>query len=232
MTDGVFDIPEKCIFCKCKVIVADKTSVKSIRNQRIKVQQADSNNLCMEIEMRESLVGRVIAGDKISACGILKAENDEKDKKTQGILSLALHANHLVNERLYTMSEEAEAAIRKMRNDPFIFTSLIKSFCPTIFGHEIVKAGLLLGIVGGSSQAMNKGAGFRENSHILMLGDPGLGKSQLLKFATELLPNSVYVSGSVITQSGLTVTVNKDGGESSIEAGALVLCDKGVCGID
>lgn len=65
-----------------------------------------------------------------------------------------------------------------------------------------------------------------------MLGDPGLGKSQLLKFATQLLPNSVYVSGSVITQSGLTVAVNKDGGESSIEAGALVLCDKGICGID
>lgn len=59
---------------------------------------------------------------------------------------------------------------------------------------------------------MSKGTGFRENSHILMLGDPGLGKSQLLKFATSLLPNSIYVSGSVITQSGLTVTVNKDGG--------------------
>ena len=46
----------------------------------------------------------------------------------------------------------------------------------------------------------------------MLLGDPGLGKSQLLKFATSLLPNSIYVSGSIITQSGLTVTVNKDGG--------------------
>lgn len=71
----------------------------------------------------------------MSICGVLKAENDEKDKKTQGILSLALHANYLINERSYTMSEQAEAAIRKMKNDPFIFSSLIKSFCPTIFGH-------------------------------------------------------------------------------------------------
>ena len=80
-------------------------------------------------------MGKVIAGDSVNICGILKTENDEKDKKTQGILSLSLEANYLVNERSYIMSEEAEAAIKKMRNDPFIFTSLIKSFCPTIFGH-------------------------------------------------------------------------------------------------
>lgn len=54
--------------------------------------------------MRENLVGKIIAGDSVSICGILKAENDEKDKKTQGILSLALHANFIVNERSYVMS--------------------------------------------------------------------------------------------------------------------------------
>mgnify|MGYP000952698505 FL=1 len=96
-----------------------------------------------------------------------------------------------------------------MRKDKSIFFSLIKSFCPTIFGHELVKAGLLLGIVGGSSKNISQETSFRETSHILLLGDPGIGKSQLLKFAVQILPHSVYVSATSMSQTGMTVTVNK-----------------------
>lgn len=120
-----------------------------------------------------------------------------------------------------------------MRNDKTIFYSLIKSFCPTIFGHELVKAGLLLGMVGGSERNIHHEAAFRETSHVLLLGDPGIGKSQLLKFAVQILHHSVYVSGPSMSASGLTVAVNKEkGSEQALEAGALIQADNGVCAID
>lgn len=73
---------------------------------------------------------------------------------------------------------------------------------------------------------------FRESSHILLLGDPGIGKSQLLKFAAEILPHSIYVNATASSTSGLTVTVNRDNNEQSLEAGALILADHGICAID
>ena len=106
--------------------------------------------------------------------------------------------------------------INKMKANPNIFYSLVKSFCPTIYGHELVKTGLLLGIIGGSAKNLSDESTFRETSHILLLGDPGLGKSQLLKFAVEILPHSIYVSATGMSTSGLTVTVNRDNNEQSL----------------
>ncbi len=118
-----------------------------------------------------------------------------------------------------------------------IFHLLIKSICPTIYGNELVKAGLVLAILGGSqienesvenknmSQSERNIATFRNNCHILLIGDPGLGKSQMLKFISSVSNRSVYVCGSATTNAGLTVTVSKDNqtGEGRLEAGALVL---------
>ena len=119
-----------------------------------------------------------------------------------------------------------------MKSDKRIFYSLIKSFCPTIYGYELVKAGLILGLVGGSAKGMTQECSFRETSHLLLLGDPGIGKSQLLKFAAQILPHSVYINATSMSTCGLTVSVNRDGQEQSLEAGALILSDNGICAID
>ncbi len=66
----------------------------------------------------------------------------------------------------------------------------------------------------------------------MLLGDPGLGKSQLLQFAVELLPHSIYVSAPVASTVGLTVTLNREGSDQSLEAGAFILADNGICAID
>jgi DNA helicase MCM8 len=152
-----------------------------------------------------------------------------------------------------------------------MFSVLVHSFCPAIFGQEIAKAGLLLGIFGGSKGSaadyegtaeeeagrasvqggaeVGAGAGAggnakeehvstRPDSHVLLVGDPGLGKSQLLRAAAQVAPRSVYICGNTTTTTGLTVTVVKEkggkgsGGDAGLEAGALVLADQGVCCID
>ncbi|GFS16563.1 DNA helicase MCM8-like [Elysia marginata] len=112
----------------------------------------------------------------------------------------------------------------------------IRSLCPSIFGHEMVKAGLILGLFGSGQKFVNdkNRIPVRGDPHVLVVGDPGLGKSQMLQAVSAAAPRSVYVCGNTTTASGLTVTLSKDGGSGdfALEAGALVLADQGCCCID
>ena len=107
-----------------------------------------------------------------------------------------------------------------------LFKVLTASLCPSIYGHEEIKAGLLLGLFGGSvkfsSNTKNK-VPVRGDPHILVVGDPGLGKSQMLSSCASVAPRGVFVTATGDTSSGLTVTLTRDRNEFSLEAGALVL---------
>ena len=83
--------------------------------------------------------------------------------------------------------------------------TVVNSLCPSIFGHELVKAGLILGLFGGSKRDTNDVA-VRCDTHVLVVGDPGLGKSQLLKACANVSPRGVYVCGNSTTTAGLTVS--------------------------
>lgn len=83
--------------------------------------------------------------------------------------------------------------------DPFAL--LVHSLCPTIFGHELVKAGLLLTLLGGSHKHGTKDVHIRPDPHCLLVGDPGLGKSQLLKAVTNVATRGVYVCGNTSVRS-------------------------------
>lgn len=114
---------------------------------------------------------------------------------------------------------------------------LLHSLCPGICGMELVKAGLLLALFGGLRKGA-EGAGkdssvpVRGDIHVLIVGDPGLGKSQLLQAAAGAAPRGVYVCGSSTSAAGLTVSVAREGGEFFFDAGAVVLADRGVCCVD
>lgn len=128
-------------------------------------------------------------------------------------------------------------AIDEIHSEKNIFRLLVGSLCPTIYGHELVKAGLILGLFGGTHRFANdkNRIPVRGDPHILVVGDPGLGKSQMLQAVTHVAPRSVYVCGNTTTTSGLTVTLSKEagaGGDYALEAGALVLADQGCCCID
>ena len=118
---------------------------------------------------------------------------------------------------------------------------LVRSLAPGICGMEAEKAGLLLALFGGvrkgvsgkeETEGKEKGVPVRGDIHVLLVGDPGLGKSQLLQAAAAAAPRGVYVCGSSTSSAGLTVSVVKDGGDYCFDAGALVLADRGVCCVD
>ncbi|KAJ0983920.1 hypothetical protein J5N97_002276 [Dioscorea zingiberensis] len=117
-----------------------------------------------------------------------------------------------------------------------IFRQILHSFCPSIYGHELVKAGITLALFGGVqkySMDQNK-VPVRGDIHVIIVGDPGLGKSQLLQAAAAVSPRGIYVCGNATTNAGLTVAVVKDSMTSdyAFEAGAMVLADRGLCCID
>ncbi|KAH9671839.1 putative DNA helicase MCM8 [Citrus sinensis] len=117
-----------------------------------------------------------------------------------------------------------------------IFRQIVQSICPSIYGHELVKAGITLALFGGvrkHSMYQNK-VPVRGDIHVIVVGDPGLGKSQLLQAAAAVSPRGIYVCGNATTKAGLTVAVVKDSvtNDYAFEAGAMVLADSGLCCID
>ncbi|KAE8690522.1 putative DNA helicase MCM8 [Hibiscus syriacus] len=117
-----------------------------------------------------------------------------------------------------------------------VFRQILQSICPSIYGHELVKAGITLSLFGGvrkHSMDQNK-VPVRGDIHVIVVGDPGLGKSQLLQAAAAVSPRGIYVCGNATTNAGLTVAVVKDTMTSdyAFEAGAMVLADGGLCCID
>jgi DNA helicase MCM8 len=120
---------------------------------------------------------------------------------------------------------------------------LVLSLCPRVYGQEMVKAGLVLALFGGvrklpttpltnNNNHSNSSVPIRGDIHVLMVGDPGLAKSTLLKAAAAAAPRGIYVCGAGSSSAGLTVSIIREGGEMSFDPGALVLADRGVCCVD
>lgn len=124
--------------------------------------------------------------------------------------------------------------LRKMVQMPNIFMRLVDSIAPMIYGHTVVKKGLLLQLMGGVSKVTPEGMALRGDLNICIVGDPSTSKSQFLKYICSFLPRAVYTSGKASSAAGLTAAVVKDEetGEFTIEAGALMLADNGICAID
>lgn len=132
----------------------------------------------------------------------------------------------------YTPQEMAD--LRAMVHSDHIYSRLVQSLAPMVYGHEVVKKGILLQLLSGVSKSTPEGMQLRGDINICIVGDPSTSKSQFLKYVCNFAPRAVYTSGKASSAAGLTAAVVKDEetGEFTIEAGALMLADNGVCCID
>ena len=240
-------------------------STQTMDWQKIRIQeklsedQADDGRIPRHIdcELIQDLVDSVIPGDVVYLSGIVKVLSSDEGKSSRmgtQMYQLYLDTNSLYKASSRSGNEQGKSTskdnilfskkdlygiqdICEIRQDGGdLFKLLVHSLCPQIFGHEMVKAGLLLVLFGGTNHHSEEAHSVktRSNPHILVVGDPGLGKSQMLSATCRAAPRGVYVCGNTATTSGLTVTVGKDpdSGDICLEAGALVLGDQGVCCID
>ncbi len=132
------------------------------------------------------------------------------------------------------ISPEDELKIKELSQDPAIIRKLVDSVAPSIYGHDQVKEALLLQMFGGVRKKHDDGVVRRGDIHILLVGDPGAAKSQMLKRMSVVAPKARYITGKGASGAGLSATVVKDEFLQgwSLEAGALVLANKGHCMID
>lgn len=156
-------------------------------------------------------------------------------KQTRSDLILKANHVHPVEEDYQDIliTPEDHKAFQKLAQDKRVYEKLISSMAPNIHGHLEVKEAILMQLAGGVRKRKTKDA-LRGDIHILLVGDPGSGKSQLLKRVSAIAPKARFVSGKGASGAGLTAAVIKDNFLQgwALEAGALVLASKGVCLID
>lgn len=178
-------------------------------------------------------------GARLEMTGIVK----ELAKRVQGRktkqLDIFMECNSFKVRELeleeIEITGEDEEKIKQLSRDPKIFDILINSIAPSMYGLKEIKESMLLQLFGGVPQILPDGTRIRGDIHILLVGDPAAGKTQLLKLLASLVPRGRYVSGKGTTAAGLTATVTRDEefmGGWVLEAGAIVLSNKSVISID
>ena len=188
--------------------------------------------------IEDDLSGRISPGDRLILNGILKSQQKGgQTKSTLFEISLDINSiefeEHEYEEILITAEDELK--IREFAASSDAFERIIGSISPTIYGYDQEKEALALQLFGGVQKTMDDGTRIRGDIHIALIGDPGTAKSQILRYMAQLAPRGIYTSGKASSAAGLTAAAVKDEfgeGRWTLEAGALVIADKGLACID
>lgn len=229
-----------------KVLLQTRGS-KFIKYQELKLQelpdQVPTGHIprSMTIHCRGEQTRQCGPGDIVVVSGIFMTVKNRGYKAIRTGLSAETYIEAMQVEKqkvgygeMRETDNATREAVRRLAADPDPYSLIARSIAPEIFGHEDVKKALLLQLVGGVTKTLPDGMKIRGDVNICLMGDPGVAKSQLLKYIATVAPRGVYTTGKGSSGVGLTASVVKDTltGELALEGGALVLADMGICCID
>src|SRR5919197_217369 len=244
--------PLKCHTCAEKELEMDPENSLFIDFQMVRLQELPEDLPAgqlphyIEVTVMSDLVDQCRPGDRIILTGIIRIEQEQLAPQAKTTLfRLRMEGNNIEYlggragskdtrsiERI-TISTEDERQIRTIASKPDDYEKLIASFAPHIYGHEPIKEAILLLIVGSVTKRLEDGSTRRGDINVLLVGDPGTAKSEMLKFTAKIAPRGLYTSGRGSTAAGLTAAVIRDkSGIMMLEAGAVVLGDQGIVCID
>jgi DNA helicase MCM9 len=234
-----FDVPNVCerTGCKSNSFQEVQGSEEWVDYREIKIY--DAFTCSFRGRLPESLwviltaeqVGLCTPGDDVCITGVLLKRWMPLVKDRTCEVQLALYATDLqvYNSKLQRPCLEI---VEIEKSVDFSFRALIiRSFAPFIYGVDFIKLGILLCVLGGTREEIGN-LHIRGHSHCLLLGEPGTGKSDLLREACKLISRGIYTNAIGASKAGLTLSAVKEGNDWMLEAGALVLSDSGICALD
>lgn len=234
--------PRTCPYCKSKgPFELDESRTEFIDYQELRVQEKPEDlppgQLPRWVNVRiigSDLVDLARPGDRVVITGIVRVARPAGRLKRG--LDMYIEANNIDvatrEAEAIEISPEEEELIRKLARDPNIHEKIIRSIAPSIYGYEHIKEAIMYLLFGGVTKELPD-VRKRGDIHVLLIGDPGTGKSALLQYVARIAPRGLYTSGRGTTAAGLTAAVIREAqGGMSLEAGALVLADKGIACID
>ncbi|KAI5850976.1 MCM2/3/5 family-domain-containing protein [Tricharina praecox] len=196
----------------------------------------------VDVIMDDDLVDKCKPGDRIQLVGLYRSLGNRSAGEGSSTFRTLLLANNVILLSSKAGGGIAQAIItdtdirniNKQAKDKNIFNKLATSLAPSIYGHDHIKKAILLMLLGGMEKNLDNGTHLRGDINILMVGDPSTAKSQLLRFVLNTAPLAIATTGRGSSGVGLTaaVTSDKETGERRLEAGAMVLGDRGVVCID
>ncbi|GMI78008.1 MINICHROMOSOME MAINTENANCE 2 [Hibiscus trionum] len=193
-----------------------------------------------EVILLNDLIDCARPGEEIEVTGIYTNNFDMSLNTKNGfpVFATVIEANYVTKKQdlfsAYKLTQEDKEDIERLAKDPQIGERIIKSIAPSIYGHEDIKTAIALAMFGGQEKNVEGKHRLRGDINVLLLGDPGTAKSQFLKYVEKTGQRAVYTTGKGASAVGLTAAVHKDPvtREWTLEGGALVLADKGICLID
>ncbi|KAK4836622.1 hypothetical protein QYF36_025501 [Acer negundo] len=193
-----------------------------------------------EVILLNDLIDCARPGEEIEVTGVYTNNFDLSLNTKNGfpVFSTVVEANHVTKKHdlfsAYKLTQEDKEEIEKLAKDPRIGERIVKSIAPSIYGHEDIKTAIALAMFGGQEKNVEGKHRLRGDINVLLLGDPGTAKSQFLKYVEKTGQRAVYTTGKGASAVGLTAAVHKDPvtREWTLEGGALVLADRGICLID
>lgn len=234
---------DKCKFTGTEIVIPDVSQL-GLPGMKALMVKEDRGKALLELSSGVSGLKSLGVRDltyKLAfyACHVVsmvnKGQTGEYVESESGITSAIDYKGSNEQELfLASLTDSEVSQLKDMVRDPNVYDNLVKSVAPAVFGHEVVKKGVLLQMLGGVHKQTVDGINLRGDINICIVGDPSTSKSQFLKYVCSFAPRAIYTSGKASTAAGLTAAVVKDEetGEFTIEAGALMLADNGICAID
>lgn len=196
----------------------------------------------LQAMLRKDLINTVFPGNRVYLSGILKAKRRGGPRSQSPYYHFYLEVNSVkvidTDYEEIEITKADEEQILGLSKDPQLKKKMVDSIAPSIFGMEVEKEAILLQLFGGVPKELEQNIHLRGDIHVLMVGDPGVAKSQLLTFVARTSPRGIYASGKGSSTAGLTAAAVREPADFTgdsrwmLEAGALVLADKGICCID
>lgn len=225
-----------------KIVVNQSVFVDA---QKLQIQESPENlkggsqPQSLDVDIEDDLAGIVKPGDRVIINGVLRSHQRTTREGKSPFYDLVLHANSIEYMDLefdeLEISPEEEEEILALSRDPEVYKKVIGSIAPSIYGYDEVKEALSLQLFSGVAKHLPDGSRVRGDIHMLFMGDPGVAKSQLLRYMVKLSPRGVFASGKSASSSGLTAAAVRDDlgdGRWTLEAGALVMADMGIAAVD